>query len=215
MKILIVRTFPTIMDLNTYNIQEIGLAKALAVRGHDCGIIFYNGKASDRIEKVIFEKGNVQYIIKIYWLKGCSFFKNGFMPSIKKIVQEYDVIQVNEYDQISSWMLYTRQKKPTVIYHGPYYHEYAKGYNLKCKIFDAVFLKLRKYKDIIVLTKSEPASGFIRSKGFKNVYTVGVGIDEDNFRLEETVDCPLDIDTSKFRLLYIGKIEERRNVFFL
>ena len=112
-------------------------------------------------------------------------------------------------------MLYTRQKKPTVIYHGPYYHEYAKGYNLKCKIFDAVFLKLRKYKDIIVLTKSEPASGFIRSKGFKNVYTVGVGIDEDNFRLEETVDCPLDIDTSKFRLLYIGKIEERRNVFFL
>ena len=215
MKILIVRAFPTVMNLDTYNIQEIGLARALAARGHECGIIFYNGKASDKMENIIFEKNNLQYKIKIYWLKGYSFFKNGFMPTIKKIIHEYDVIQVNEYDQITSWMIYTRKKKPTVIYHGPYYHEYAKGYNLKCRIFDSVFLKLRKYNDTITLTKSEPASEFIKSKGFKNVYTVGVGIDVDSFSVGEEVKCPIEKDDSKFRLLYIGKIEERRNIFFL
>ena len=216
MKILIVRTFPTIMDLNTYNIQEIGLAKALTVRGHECGIVLYNGKCSDSLENFVFKRENKQYKIKIYWLKGYSIYKNGFMPSLKKIVPEYDVIQANEYDQISSWLLYTKQKKPTVIYHGPYYHEYAKGYNIKCKVFDSTFLKLRRYKDVITLTKSEPASEFIRSKGFINVYTVGVGIDENNFcQGEDTINCPIETDESKFRLLYIGKIEERRNVFFL
>ena len=85
MKILIIRTFPSIMDLNTYNIQEIGLARALVARGHECGVIFYNGKVSDKIEKLIFQKNKVQYEIKIYWLKGYSFFKNGFMLAIKKI----------------------------------------------------------------------------------------------------------------------------------
>ena len=216
MKILIIRTFPSIMDLNTYNIQEIGLARALVARGHECGVIFYNGKVSDKIEKLIFQKNKVQYEIKIYWLKGYSFFKNGFMPAIKKIVNQYDVIQVNEYDQISSWMLYTKQKRPTVIYHGPYYHQYAKGYNIKCSIFDVLFLKLSNYKDVITLTKSEPASEFIKSKGFKNVYTIGVGIDEDSFSLgEEVVKCPIEKESSEFRLLYVGKIEERRNVFFL
>ncbi len=206
MKILIIRTFPSIMDLNTYNIQEIGLARALVARGHECGVIFYNGKVSDKIEKLIFQKNKVQYEIKIYWLKGYSFFKNGFMPAIKKIVNQYDVIQVNEYDQISSWMLYTKQKRPTVIYHGPYYHQYAKGYNIKCSIFDVLFLKLSNYKDVITLTKSEPASEFIKSKGFKNVYTIGVGIDEDSFSLgEEVVKCPIEKEVRNSDCYMLGK----------
>ena len=67
------------------------------------------------------------------------------------------------------------------------------------------------------MTKSELAKEFITSKGFNNVYTVGVGIDDDNFKnLENSqVKCRLEHDESKFRLLYVGKIEERRNVYFL
>ena len=33
MKVLLVRPFPDILNLNTYNVQEIGLAKALAAKG--------------------------------------------------------------------------------------------------------------------------------------------------------------------------------------
>lgn len=44
MKILIVRTFPNFLDTTQYNVQEIGLAKALIKAGHEVGIVLYNGK---------------------------------------------------------------------------------------------------------------------------------------------------------------------------
>lgn len=217
MKVLIVRSFPDILNLDTYNVQEIGLAKALTVRGVTCGVVLYNGENQSRADEYCFEKEGKQYFFPIYWLKGFSLYKNGFMPSIYKIIREYDVIQVHEYDQIFSWMFYTRPKKPTLIYHGPYFHEYAKGYNLKCRVFDALFLRWRKHDQVVALTKSELASDFLRTKGFEHVHTVGVGVDRDKFKAstDEEVNCLLTRDESKFRLLYVGKIEERRNVYFL
>ena len=45
MKVLIVRTFPDVLNLNTYNVQEIGLAKALTCKGVTCGVVLYAGKS--------------------------------------------------------------------------------------------------------------------------------------------------------------------------
>lgn len=216
-KVLIIRPFPDVLDVNTYNVQEIGLAKALAFKGLDCGIILYNGKNTNRIETYKFDRDGSYYSFKIYWLKGISFFKNGFMPSAFEIIEKYDVIQVHEYDQIFSWMIYSKLKKPTVIYHGPYYHEYAKGYNLKCRVFDTLFFRFGNYKHVVALTKSELAADFLRGKGFCKVNAVGVGVDSDKFLLEtgEKLECPLTEDRTKFRILYVGKIEKRRNISFL
>lgn len=217
MKILIVRSFPDILNLNAYNVQEIGLAKALTCKGLECGIVLYNGGQKDRTERYAFFRDRKEYSFTIYWLRGFSFFKNGIMPSVFRLISQYDVIQVHEYDQILSWMLYTRMKKPTVIYHGPYYHEYAKGYNLKCKVFDTLFLRNRRPERAVCLTKSEPAADFLRKKGFSHVRAVGVGVDQEQFQADEQeqVRCLLEPDESVFRLLYVGKIEARRNVYFL
>ena len=217
MKILIVRSFPDILNLNAYNVQEIGLAKALTCKGLECGIVLYNGGQKDRTERYAFFRDGKEYSFTIYWLRGVSFFKNGIMPSVFRLISQYDVIQVHEYDQILSWMLYTRMKKPTVIYHGPYYHEYAKGYNLKCRVFDTLFLRNRRPERAVCLTKSEPAADFLRKKGFSHVRAVGVGVDQEQFQADEQeqVRCLLEPDESVFRLLYVGKIEARRNVYFL
>ena len=217
MKILIVRSFPDILNLNAYNVQEIGLAKALTRKGLECGIVLYNGGQKDRTERYAFFRDGKEYSFTIYWLRGFSFFKNGIMPSVFRLISQYDVIQVHEYDQILSWMLYTRMRKPTVIYHGPYYHEYAKGYNLKCRVFDTLFLRNRRPEKAVCLTKSEPAADFLRKKGFSHVRAVGVGVDQEQFQADEQeqVRCLLEPDESVFRLLYVGKIEARRNVYFL
>lgn len=218
MKILILRTFPDIISTTSYNVQEIGLAKALILAGHICDIVFYHGNKQDVIQEMTFYRDGNRYSLKIYWFKGFNFIKNGYMPSVKNIVQQYDVIQVNEYDQLYSWWLYTHQKRPTVIYHGLYYHPYTKGYNFKCKIFDKLFLPLWDVTNIVSLTKSEMASDFLKKKGFKRIYTAGVGIDEDNFVEigNQEVICPVSEKKSGiFRLLYIGKIEDRRNSLFL
>lgn len=217
MKVLIVRTFPNILNLNTYNVQEIGLAKALVCKGMECGVVFYNGNNPDKTELFQFEKEGKQYSFWVYWLKGFGFFKNGFMFSVYRLMKEYDVIQVHEYDQIFSWMLYTNMKKPVVIYHGPYYHEYARGYNLKCKVFDMLFLRWRKHDKVVALAKSELAGEFLAKKGFHYIHTVGVGVDQDKFVMNdsEKINCLLEKDCGRIRLLYVGKIEARRNVFFL
>lgn len=213
MKILIVRTFPDILNLQSYNVQEVGLAKALVKKGHTCDIVLYNGKQADRDEEYCFNQEGKSYQFTIHWLKGYNLFKNGFMPSLNKLIQEYDVIQVHEYDQILSWKLYTRQLRPTVIYHGPYYDSFAKGYNLKCKVFDRVFLPRRNYKDVVAISKSTLATSFLQEKGFKNVITAGVGINPDNF--VSGIDYPAFDKKQEETLLYIGKLEERRNMYFL
>ena len=35
---------------NTYNIQEVGLAKALVRKGHFCDIIFWTDKAEETVD---------------------------------------------------------------------------------------------------------------------------------------------------------------------
>jgi len=215
MKILIVRTFPSTLNFKQYNVQEIGLAKALVRKGYECGIVFYNGKNKDETEYVPVECEGETRNITVYKLHGYNILKNGFFPSLRKITKEYDVIQVHEYDQISSWLYYAWSKKPVVIYHGPYYDEFNKGYNLKCKIFDNVFLRIKQNKEVLCMTKSELAAEFLRSKGFTNVRTVGVGLDVENFAQSDELVEEIPIDINKKNVIYVGKIEERRNPHFL
>lgn len=214
MKILIVRTFPSIINLNNYNVQEIGLAKALTRQNHECGIVFYNGNSPDREEKIHVDCEGEQREITIYYLKGYNFLKNGFFPALGKIVKGYDVIQVHEYDQITSWLYYAWSRKKIVIYHGPYFHSFNKGYNLKCKIFDKTFFKIKKNKNVLSFTKSNAAADFLRQKGFSNTVPVGVGLDLDVF--SENVSSVFKEKQKKyFTWIYVGKLEPRRNTLFL
>lgn len=253
-KILIIRTFPSILDPNGYNIQEIGLAKALVRAGYICDVVLYNGKKD--LVKEIPVPGKKDAKIKVYLKSGINILKNGFFPGLKKLTKEYDILQVNEYDQISSWMYYAFQKtKPVVIYHGPYYDDFNKGYNFKCRVFDNTFLKIRNGHDALAFTKSKAACGFLEKKGFENVYPLGVGLDTDNFSNElysgiheanigyrdkdgdnnnssnagfayigaddkekYSHDPALSrymLDDKKWNLVYVGKIEPRRNPYLL
>lgn len=217
MKILIVRAFPDKLELNSYNVQEIGLARALVAKGHECDVVLYGGQEKDKQETYSFVYNGEEHSFLIYWLKGYAVFKNGFMPSVKNLIVQYDLIQVHEYDQILSWRLYSKPQKPTIVYHGPYYHPYTKGYNLKCRVFDLLFFRRRNYDHVVALAKSKLAAEFLKEKGFKHVYPVGVGINDNNFRLqnrENNSKLPVK-KNNKFQLLYVGKIEERRNVYFL
>ncbi len=241
MKILIVRTFPSIISQTSYNVQEIGMATAYMRAGHDADIVLYGGKEDDHTELMPIEwneDGTASRFVSIYYLRGFNILKNGFFPSLRSIASSYDLIQVHEYDQISSWLLYTDKKlrDKVIIYHGPYFSEFNKGYNLKCKVFDNIFLRFRHNRQCPCFTKSNAAAGFLKSKGFDNVTAVGVGLnvslwsdieessskgditaDSNAFRriydyMENGADVVKD---EVFTFLYIGKLEPRRNTLFL
>ena len=213
MKILIVRTWPDQLNINSYNVQEIGLAAALIRAGQQCDIVFYLEKGSSKIEKRTDG-------ITIYWRRGINILKNGFFPGIRKIMYGYDVVQVHEYDQMQSWMLYAFPgASKVVLYHGPYYSSFNHGYNTKCKVFDRIFLKIMpesRLKTLQCLTKSPMAADFLKQKGFQNVRSVGVGLDVSHFEyVKKTGRISELMPSDQINIIYVGKFEERRNIEFL
>lgn len=214
MKILLVRLYPSEPKLNFYNIQGIGLAKALVDSGNKCDIVFYTNK-QDRTQEIEY-KGKK---ITIYWLKGKNILKNAFFGNkIIELAKNYDIVQSNEYDQIYNLKLNKRIGDKLIIYHGPYYSKFNKGYNIKCKIFD-IFFANKNYKKVKLITKSELAKKFLQEKGYTDVTAIGVGLDADKITDNAVPNTKLailnKIKPENFNLLYIGKIEPRRNTLFL
>lgn len=220
MKILIIRNYPSYMDVkyNTYNIQEIGLAKALIRKGNVCDIVFW----TDSKEETIKYEFDGDKAITIYYLGGKDILKNAVYKNLNSIIDKYDIIQPSEYNQLQSWLLAKKYPKKTIIYHGPYYCDFNKRYNLICKATDLFMLRAYKKHNTPFLVKSNLAKDFLVSKGIaENRITVsGVGVDLDTFNASSDNNLPDEIKkvselNSQIKLLYIGKIEPRRNPEFL
>lgn len=214
MRVLIVRGFPEQLHIDSYNVQEIGLAAALRRRGVEADIVMFGGHEH---RQQVLEDGTI-----IYWLKGINVIKNGVMPSLRKLAESYDVLQVHEYDQLQSWFVYSFWNKPCVVYHGLYASTWTKGYNKKCAVFDHLFLPFsgRGKRNTLCLTKSPLAVQFLTEKGFQHVESVGVGLNPALFLQSVEKICEIRARAvqergGRLELAYIGKLEPRRSTDFL
>lgn len=215
MKILIIRNYPSYMEVknNTYNIQEIGLAKALVKRNCECDILFWTGEEERQINVQVGDKN-----ITVYYRTAVSILKNAIYKQSRDLFEKYDVIQSSEYNQFESLWLAIKYPKKIIVYHGPYFCEFNKRYNLYCKVFDKLFLWIYKRQKTRFITKSELASEYLISKGLNkdNISTIGVGIDTEMLSCEKA-DLNNNVYNSiseekGLKILYIGKIEPRRDV---
>lgn len=219
MNILIIRTIAIEEDCskNLYNNQGIGLATELSRIGHKCGLVYYAKRGNERSE-IINSDGTE---LKVYHISGRNLVWNAIYDNaLYKICEKYDVIQVSECDQICSWQVYKRFPDKTVIYHGPYKSQYTKKYNFRSRVFDMVFSWRAGFKNVQVITKSYLAETYLRNKGFKNITTLGVGLNESvlNFPVEKIPQKLEHLIENKgnFKyLLYIGALSERKNLMFL
>lgn len=218
MKILIIRNYPSYMDVanNTYNIQEVGLAKALVRLSHKADVVFW----TDREEKVLELPVEGCGAVHVYYKHGRTLLKNTVYPC-DELFRRYDILQVAEYSQIQSWMLAKKYPRKTIVYHGPYDCAFNKRYNLMCAVFDAFFLKDYIRTGTHFLAKSELAKEFLQKKGIaeKNIRMAGVGIDTqmlcgNSNPCEAPVFRKMKQDENR-KFLYIGRFEKRRNVTFL
>lgn len=217
MKILIIKTAPGEINISEvkYNIQELGLARALVKAGHQCDVMCCADKEPS-IKKIEVDEKQ----IILYCVRAKRILKNGIMKDVTEILDQYEILQVSEYNQLYTWHLSKKYKDKLVVYHGPYYSDFNKRYNMMCQIFD-IFLLNRYHKlKTYFITKSIFATDFLIKKDIKNVQTVGVGIDimtltntneqcQDEFITEIK---KFDVD---YKLLYIGTLDERRNSIFL
>lgn len=220
MKILIIRNFPSYMAVknNTYNIQEVGLAKALVRKGHFCDIIFWTDKAEEIVDVPVDKLGTVH----VFYRCGKTVLKNTVYPNCNELFEQYDILQPCEYNQIQAWLLAKRYPEKTIVYHGPYYSPFNKRYNLMCKAFDVIFLRRYLRLNTQFMVKSNLAKKFLVDKGIKqsNVHTVGVGIDTQMLASNQEL-CDDEIcrkmvaDKDIIKILYVGRFEERRNIRFI
>lgn len=219
MKILIIRNYPSYMDVekNTYNIQEVGLAKALVRKGNICDIIFWTDKEEKEVSIPVDDIGKV----KVFYRHGRTALKNTVYTRCNELFAQYDVLQTAEYNQMQSWLLAKQYPKKHIIYHGPYYAYFNKRYNLMCSMFDMFFLKRYLKLGTSFITKSRLAQNFLESKGIKttNIKTIGVGIDTQILSSGKA-ECnePLFLTMKKdnrIKILYVGRFEERRNIPFI
>lgn len=218
MKVLIIRTTPNKMGLDSYNLQEIGLAKALVRKGHLCDVMYYNGKEKDTIQILEFDD---ELSINIIWKQGFGFFYEGIYPGLKRYVKEYDVIQVTGYVGVISLWLNTHVQDKTVNYQGPYYYEKNRGDIKKAMILDKVMLPFSNKKNMLVISKSFLATKHMNNKGIHNVKTIGVGLDTskflDSIKIDEN-DFIANLKKQKGNtkyITYVGTLEPRRNTLFL
>ena len=125
------------------------------------------------------------------------------------------------YVGLTSCWLNRKYPNKVINYQGPYYCKDNKGDIKKAAVFDKVLLPLQHKKNMIVATKSVLATNYLKDKGIENVTTIGVGLDLDNLahstdaiQTNEFTDTIKNSTFSK-KLLYIGVLEERRNIQFL
>lgn len=203
---------------NTYNIQEVGLAKALVRKGHTCDIVFWTDKEEETVEIPVDGSG----VVHAFYRHGKTKFKNTIFTACETLFDKYDILQPCEYNQMQAWLLAKNKPQKTVIYHGPYYSSFNKRYNLMCKVFDLFFLRQYIKQGTRFLVKSEMAKEFLIGKGIKpeNVSTVGVGIDAQMLT-NKSEDCTEPLyqamkeQKDGLKLLYIGRFEERRDIPFI
>ncbi len=217
MKILLLRNMSNQININSYNVQEIGLAKALANKGHECDVVLFS--ETDAYKKEIIKTGGEGGFITVHWIHGFSIYNNAvYFKLIKeKFFDKYDVIQTHEYNQLMTFILPFVTRVPKIIYHGPYQDIRNKTVQ---KLFDLIFLPYirRHYKNVIV--KSNLSKDYLLQKGFKDVNTIGVGLDQNRFKnclpLNDRLAGIYKESSGEYPILvYIGTFRKWKNTPFL
>jgi glycosyltransferase involved in cell wall biosynthesis len=221
MKILIARMYCTYISIenSTYNVQEIGLAKALSRKGHEVGILFWTNVKEE--DKYIEVTGGLP--IRVYYRHGYNILKNCIYKNASSIFDKYDIVQGAEYNQLYSAYLARKLKNKYVVYHGPYYSKFNWQMNLLTRLFDPYLRSSFLKNKTVFMAKSPLAKDYLLSKkiGSNNIRNVGVGLDFEqlNSKEEELLSVELQSVLYKnedgIKLLYVGRLEPRRNILFL
>ncbi|TKH38740.1 glycosyl transferase [Paenibacillus polymyxa] len=223
-KILYLRNFASKVNGASYNLQEVGLGKALVRKGYDCDIVYYNDRKETHLEQVYRHAGRT---LRIIWLHGFKFLSNSIYRDVLKdsFLAAYDLVITTEYNQIMTYLLSRKCPEKLALYHGPYRDN---THALIRKLYDVMLLPKVTKSLGRTYVKSDLAKRYLENKGFDNVITIGVGLDRSNVERgfnsddqsgerEENREVANELRRIGDRpvLLYVGVLEERRNIRFM
>lgn len=215
--LVIVRSYGEIINLKTYNCQEIGLAKALVKKGMKVTFLMpENDCGTDRIDT---EHGTVNIVhVKIMWKlhnRYCWFYKmETLLDSLKPTI-----VQVHDMDLLMTWRTVRWAKMrniPCFLIQGPYDKWTKIGFRQLNEVYNRTFGRyiIKNVRGIGV--KTDLASHYLNQYEKCTTYPIVIGLDTDAFNNSDNVDWrkKLGIMDKKI-LLYVGSLQPRRNPLFL
>ena len=216
MRIAIVRTDTSILEPENYNCQELGLAKALVRRGHSVDV-FLNGP--EREVDIQFAADGCRFVRLVTSpATQLPFIQQGLnLTKINRVCDgRYDFVQINESNEIESCLLSSRLYRiniPNAIYQGMYVDLTGRIQKVWQCVFRYLALPRLRKTTGIVFAKTDAANRFITRKGFSRVVTLPVGLDNASLELGTSVNWreELEIPSDSKVVLYVGKLEPRRN----
>lgn len=213
-QILLVRATPNDLDINAYNVQQVGIGKSLVNKGYNYDFITFK-KHAPRKETVFYEKDGCR--AKCIELPRTRVLRWGINTDIckKEFLDQYDLIICQEYYQLETYLISCKSNR-VAMYTGPYYNMFLpKCFSL---IYDFFFTKKINQQIPYKFVKSVLAYDFMEKKGYTGLTNVGVALDTSRFAdveiLPETKQL-IDFMKANQCLLYVGSLIERKNYPFL
>ena len=213
----IVRTGANVLNLKTYNCQELGLAKALIKKGLRVTLVMAGNEA--KVEEYACEGGSVF----VHFLKfKCIDQRFGYFLGIDKKLDELkpDLIQVHDLGIFMTWYVTKWAKNHTIpcyLIQGTYQTSPRFGIKQIEKFFCSTFGKYTLKNVSGIGCKTIMASRFI--KGIYNnrdTMLTYIGLDDNRFHNHIAKDWRKELGLENKRvMLYVGIMEERRRPHFL
>ena len=220
-RIAIFRSDSSAIDINFYNSQEIGLAKALTSQGVNVDIYMASsdGKFSSNI---VHEFSGCNVVVNKLPFYRLPLIGQAIYPSLSRLMSssDYDLLHVNEYNEVSSYLASRLAKKmdiPCLIYQGMYKVVPGRIRSFFQFFYDLVFRPFLLKNVTYPVAKTTRAKDFLYKKGFQHPIVLPVGLDLSPFSQDTTCDFNSinNITSGKKVISYIGKLEKRRNINFL
>lgn len=213
-KILLVRSTPSALHIDDYNVQQLGIGKSFVQKGFDYDFITFK-KNEPRKDFVFYENNGCR--ARCIELPRTKFFRWGINKSIctEEFLSQYDMIICQEYYQLETYLISCNSDK-VIMYTGPYYNMFVPGFF--SPIYDVLFTRKINRQIKHKFCKSVLAYDFMKKKGYTGLENVGVALDTTRFEnveiLPETQKL-VDFMTENRCLLYVGSLIPRKNYAFL
>lgn len=207
------------LNLDKYNVQEIGLGKELVNKGWNVDF-FLCGKVEKK--ELIFK--NCDASMHVFFLKGIRILRHlTYYPTLSKLLSQkhYDLVQVNDDSNLTSVLVvnWAKSKKvPVVLYQGMY-QAYSGIKGILQRIFNIWALPYYQRYLTYSLAKTTSASKYLQSLLISPVEILRVGLDISRFKtpIIQHKDKNLLLFSKQFEsiMLYIGSLDQRRNGVFI
>lgn len=215
--LVIIRTSGSVLNINSYNCQELGLAKALVRKGLKVSLIM----AGKKREELSFETDSG--LVKVYLLPYKALNQSlAWFIGIDELLAILNptCIQVHEFGMLMSWRIAKWAKKHGVrcfLIQGNYRTTQKPVFKQLESMFNSVFGRSVLKQVDGIGCKTKMAERYVHKYCKRGVALTYIGLDTDVLKGRHA-DMPKELAeriAGKKVLLYVGTLESRRNPLFL